>query len=104
MVAALWIKAACEDARSLGFEQAREGLKNRFFRMAEAHSVPPKVMERLPMSIVGAVKSVALRGGTDVHFDERYFMLRLMGRCSIDRLMALVKPRVLCVLPLTTFF
>jgi hypothetical protein len=108
VVAALWIKACCEEARVAGLEQAREGLRNRYLRMvgcagprsdqhhaqAEAPGMSPRLMERLSGSVVGAIKSVALRGGTDVHFDERLFMMRLLGRASVDRIQAIVRPKV----------
>jgi len=94
IVAALWIKNACEDVRTMGFDQARDQLKSRFLRMSESIGQSPRLMEQLPLTIVGALKSVALRGGTDVHFDERYFMLRLMGVASVPRIMAICRPKV----------
>jgi len=99
VVSAILFKRAVADVREPagGLDQARNQLKVAFWRFLEVPGMAQNHMalvDTLARNTVGMIKSAALRGGTDIGFDERYHLLRLVGRSSIDRLERIMRPKL----------
>lgn len=99
VVVATLLKRAAEEARSDvgGLDQARNQLKVSFWKMLESPGFAqncPQLVDALARGIVGAIKSPALRGGTDIGSDERYFWIRFVGRSTVERLMLVTGPKL----------
>jgi protein transport protein SEC24 len=63
----------------------------------EEELVVPKNLELLPLFTLGLLKNVAIRGGTDVHPDERIAAHMLINEMFVDSIITFIHPKLFTI-------